>query len=174
MRESDDSYCNGQLGCHNISESIASKSVITYSVLAIIFVDDKAALVPSREQLCKGILLIQDLFAKLGMGIHIGTKKLNTDTKEIEWKVAKTKCVFFPPPGFFNPRIDQEEKREESIVLEERLYFNSPETDDVKVPRGRVTYCLHFKYPAHSCSTTCEMTTIYPTESCKQINRVEP
>ena len=51
-----------------------------------------------------------------------------------------------PPPGFFNPRTDQEEKREENVVLEEQLYFNSPETDDVEVLGGRVTYCLHFKY----------------------------
>ena len=84
LRESDDSYRQGKLSCHNISDSIASKSVILFCVLATIFVDNKAALFPSREQLCKGILLIQDIFAKLGMEIHIGTKKLNKSTKEIK------------------------------------------------------------------------------------------
>ena len=62
------------------------------------------------------------------MEIHIGTKDLNKDTKEIEWKASETECVFFPSPGFFNLSIDQREEREESIVLEEQLYFNSRET----------------------------------------------
>ena len=83
----------------DISDITASKSVIRFSVLTTIFVDTKASLFPSREQLCKGILLIQDLFAKLGMEIHIGTKKLNKDTQEIEWKASKTECVFSPPPA---------------------------------------------------------------------------
>ena len=50
------------------------------------------------------------------------------------------------PPSVFSPRIDQEERREEHVVLEEQLYFNSQETNDVKVLGGRVTYSLHSKY----------------------------
>jgi hypothetical protein len=103
VRESDKTYHQGYIFCHSVSKSTAPKSVIACIILATLFADNKAALFPSRKYLCKGLLLLQELFTRLGIEMHIREKRLDKKTNEVEWKASKTECVFFPPPCFFKP-----------------------------------------------------------------------
>ena len=54
--------------------------------------DDGAFRFENRLQLELSLSLIHNLFVKFGLEMHIGRGN----------KASKTKCILFPPPGFFH------------------------------------------------------------------------
>jgi hypothetical protein len=92
MRESDESFHKGQFIRHDIAKCHKSPTVISFIVDLAIYVDDIAVAFPSREQLEKGIRIIQSIFTSLGMEMHIGEK-----TSETTWGESKTECLYIPP-----------------------------------------------------------------------------
>ena len=54
--------------------------------------DNGAFPLKDRLQLGLGLSLIHNHFVKFGLEMHIGSGE----------KASKTKCIFFPPPGFFH------------------------------------------------------------------------
>jgi hypothetical protein len=113
--------------------------------------------------------LAQQLLADLGLEMHVGTHTeiLSDDgSTELVTKASKTECIFFPSPGYFkqlaisngtsendilrlldgNIEEDNDETRDERTSLEDSLYESSPETAEVPMIDGFVSYCLHFKY----------------------------
>ena len=127
---------------------------IIFKIIATIYVDDTAVVFTSRNQLCKGMSLIQKLFQYTGIEIHTGKC-----TKE-----SKTECVFVAAPGYFkqqaiennvpanelsllseNENMTDGEKDKRS-KLEDNLYDNCQETEIIKVGDGFITYCKIFKY----------------------------
>ena len=92
MWESDESFHKGQFIRHDIAKCHKSPTVISFIVDLAIYVDDIAVAFPSREQLEKGIRIIQSIFTSLGMEMHIGEK-----TSETTWGESKTECLYIPP-----------------------------------------------------------------------------
>ena len=68
------------------------KDGVIFKVMQILYLDDGAFVFSSREDLITGVTLINSLFKKFGLEMHIGRNN----------KSSKTECIFFPPPGFFN------------------------------------------------------------------------
>ena len=99
MRESDETYRKGQIFRHNVTKCAKSETIVKFKVNFTIYVDDKALPFVSRSQLCKGIPLVQALFKRLGMEMHIGHRVEETNiNRDIVEKIldSKTECVFFP------------------------------------------------------------------------------
>ena len=129
------------------------------------YVDDMAIPFANRQQLCKGMPLVQQLLSDLGLEMHIG-KRIGENT----YKVSKTECVFFSPPCYFkdllksrkaigqhvsasdttliNADFDKlsEEEKEKRVIIEDDLYDSCQESDDVMMNGGIITYSKHFKY----------------------------
>lgn len=80
----------GQLIAHKLTNGAALGSL--FEVLQILYVDDGAFIFNSRQDLIRGVNLINAIFKKFGMEMHIGRNG----------KASKTECIFFPPPGFFD------------------------------------------------------------------------
>ena len=102
LRESDETYCKGQIFRHNVKKCTKSKTNVKVKVNFTIYVDDKALPFVSRSQLCKGLPLVQALFKRLGIEMHIGThvQETNIDGESVEKMLdSKTECVFFPLQG---------------------------------------------------------------------------
>ena len=59
MRESDDTYFEGQLFRHDIKACSKSFTLVLLHIILTIYVDDTAVVFTSREQLCKGLPLIK-------------------------------------------------------------------------------------------------------------------
>jgi len=97
MRESDDTYFEGQLFRHDIKACSKSFTLVLLHIILTIYVDDTAVVFTSREQLCKGLPLIQKAFADLGLEMHIGkeVEKVDEETGEpkVVRKASKTECV---------------------------------------------------------------------------------
>ena len=79
----------GQLLGHEISKMGFADGVI-FKVLQILYLDDGAFIFSSREDLIKGVTLINSLFKSFGLEMHIGKNN----------KASKTECIFFPPQDF--------------------------------------------------------------------------
>ena len=98
-RESDDTYRHGQLFRHNVKKCSKSRAIIIFCIIATVYVDDTAVPFTSRDQLRKGLAIIQQLFKDLGMEMHVGNtiEKANKETGESETKMkdSKTECIFF-------------------------------------------------------------------------------
>ncbi|MCP4745472.1 MAG: hypothetical protein GY874_04910 [Desulfobacteraceae bacterium] len=67
---------------------------VIFNILQILYIDDGAFIFNSRKDLIKGVNLINDMFKKFGLEMHIGRNG----------KASKTECIFFPPPGFFKQK----------------------------------------------------------------------
>ena len=170
VRESDETYRGGQIFRHNVKKCSRSNSLISFNVDYTIYVDDKALPFVSREQMCKGLPLVQAIFKRLGMEMHVGslTEKLNDETGMTEKIIeeSKTECTFFHPPGFYKQLAlangdfsdsqmqslddtdnESDEKKETRTSIEDRLYDACDETQIIHMSgNGIVTYCKHFKY----------------------------
>ena len=57
----------------------------------MLYVDNGALVLENIRDLEKGLLLISNHFANIGLEMNIGHGP----------KPSKTECVLFPPPGFF-------------------------------------------------------------------------
>ena len=62
------------------------------TLFCVLYVDDGAFPFKDRIQLKLGLSLIHNHLVKFGLEVHIGRGN----------KASKTKCIFFPPPGFFH------------------------------------------------------------------------
>ena len=146
--------------------NITKSTTLTFvQVLLAMYVDDMAIPFANRQQLCKGMPLVQQLLSDLGLEMHIG-KRIGENT----YKVSKTECVFFSPPCYFkdllksrkaigqhvsasdttliNADFDKlsEEEKEKRVIIEDDLYDSCQESDDVMMNGGIITYSKHFKY----------------------------
>ena len=61
-----------------------------FKIMQILYLDDGAFIFDSRIDLIKGVKLIDSLFKKISMEMHVGKNE----------KASKTECIMFPPPGF--------------------------------------------------------------------------
>jgi hypothetical protein len=170
LKESDKTFRKGQLLRHNIKKCCKSISLEKYVVTEIIYVDDEALPFTSRQQLCKGLPIAQRLMTELGLEMHIGqhlTVTSEDNTPKAITKESKTECIFFPGTGLFkqlaidnglssqqllilsddNIKNDDDNKRDERTSIEQLLYNSSPETAEVPMKDGFVTYTETFKYP---------------------------
>jgi hypothetical protein len=113
----------------------------------------------------KGLASIHSHLARFGLEVHIGRGG----------DLSKTKCVFFPPPQFFNDKLNHPsltddstndgdlwlisptkcnelcppERRESErarTAREDMRYDSLPETAEIKVADGYVTFSRKFKY----------------------------
>ena len=160
VRESDTTFHKGQMLRHVISKCRKSGTKEFFIVDLTIYVDDTAIVFTSRDQLEKGVRLIQEIFKSLGMEMHIGKK-----TGETTFDESKTECLYVPTAKELNQRAigmglsesdilllnaEEEEQsdtqRARRCKLEDMIYENSSETLPIEVKGGRITYCLDFKY----------------------------
>jgi hypothetical protein len=116
-RESDDKYRKGQIFRHNLKKCSKSNTLVTFCVNFTIYVDEKAVPFVSRQQLCKGLPLIQKLFTRLGMEMHIGSSEEQNDNGILvkKTKDSKTECVFFAPRPFSTTRDQRRNIRRRNI-----------------------------------------------------------
>jgi hypothetical protein len=77
--------------CSHTPAMFKSKKLTAYEILQCLYVDDGAFPFGMREDLQQGMELIFHYFAQFGLEMHIGHG--NSE--------SKTKCIFFPPPQFF-------------------------------------------------------------------------
>ena len=100
-----------------------------------------------------------DTFAQFGLQMHIGSAE----------KASKTKCVFSPAPGHWNPPTlppstsdshlqpitlsPKQESAEQKQKRQDALYDEAPETMPVSIGGlGVITFTKHFKYLGGYCS----------------------
>ena len=91
VRVSQDDFDNqvGQILGHGLNKA-GYKEGIVFKIMQILYLDDGAFIFDSRSDLIKGVKLIDSLFKKFGMEMHVGKDE----------KASKTECIMFPPPGF--------------------------------------------------------------------------
>ncbi len=90
MTAADENLANGKI-CIHTPAMFKSKKLTAYEILQCLYVDAGAFPFGTREDLQQGMELIYHHFARFGLEMHIGHGTLE----------SKTKCVFFPPPQFF-------------------------------------------------------------------------
>jgi len=177
MRPSNEDFPTGQIHRHNMKknkvtgEIIVNDQHVSFHVNTTIYVDDAAVPFTSRKQLMKGLPIVQSIFSKLGMEVHVGKEEEVTDentgeSKTVLTKKSKTEVVWFPAPGEIrslatlalaeedlqtldvSEENETDEIRESRAALELRLYNDSPQTDDVPMngDGAIVTYTNIFKY----------------------------
>jgi hypothetical protein len=71
-RESDENFHLGYLHRHNVKKGLRSRSIAIFHIKLTVYVNNTAVVFTSREQLEKGIQIIQKIFASLEMEMHIG------------------------------------------------------------------------------------------------------
>jgi hypothetical protein len=107
----------------------------------------------------RGAPIVDETLKKFDLLMHVGATF--EDREEIK---AKTECVFYPPPGFLDPKITIQpeldptitdtlvvkQKRESPAAIAKRrklAYFKSAETDRIHIPSvGFIDYTAIFKY----------------------------
>lgn len=176
MRPSNEDFQTGKLHRHPMKKNRAGEIIvndqhISFHVNTTIYVDDMAVPFTSREQLMKGSPIIQSIFSKLGMEVHVGKEEEVIDEntgerKTVITKKSKTECVWYPAPGeirglatmtlaaddlqtlYVAEENETDEVRESRASLELRLYNESPQTNDVPMngDGAIVTYTAVFKY----------------------------
>ena len=83
----------GQILRHKLDRTGLNKGII-FKILQILYLDDGAFVFESRNDLIKGVNVINSLFKRIGMEMHVGKNG----------KDLKTECIWFPAPG----GLDQE------------------------------------------------------------------
>ena len=126
---------------------------MTFIVDNLIYVDNLDVSFTTREQIYKGVQLLQTIFDDIGLEIHIGKRVevINEDgQKEEIIKASKTECSFVTNENHFKQLVikaredatifpseeevnKSETKKGARSNLEERFYDKSKETQDVKV-----------------------------------------
>ena len=84
----------GQILGHKLNRS-GCKEGLTFSILQILYLDDGAFIFESRNDLIRGVKLINSLFKKIGMEMHVGKNG----------KASKTECIWFPAPGEIDQKV---------------------------------------------------------------------
>jgi len=90
MTAADEHLAEGKI-CSHTPAMFRSKKLARYEILQCLYVDDGAFPFGTKEDLQRGMELVCRHFARFGMEMHIGRGSSE----------SKTKCVFFPPPQFF-------------------------------------------------------------------------
>ena len=71
------------------------------ALFCVLYVDGGAIKFEDRNQLTRGLTLIDHDLTWFGLEMHVGKGR----------KFCKTECVFFPPPGFFGQTFNLPAKR---------------------------------------------------------------
>ena len=66
------------------------------ALFCLLYVEDGAFTFEDHDKLTRGLNLIYQHFTRFGLEMHLGKGK----------KASKTKCVFFPPPGFLRRNLN--------------------------------------------------------------------
>ncbi len=77
--------------CGHLPKDYLSRSLTAAEILQCLYIDDRAFIFTMHAHLTKGVVLINQHFAHLGLERHIGP----------EGSPPKTECVFPPPPRVF-------------------------------------------------------------------------
>ena len=177
-RPSDEDIHTGQLIRHPVrkdritGEVMVNDQHISFKVNATIYVDDAAVPFPSRIQVERGLPIVEAIFSRLGMEVHVGEEEevideITGERKVVLTKKSKTEVVWFPAPGELRalaPSIlapqdlqtldipqdenETDEVRESRASLQLRLYNESQETDNISMGGvgTTVTYTSEFPY----------------------------
>ena len=86
-RESDDTYRKGQVFRQEIKKCDKSTTLTFVQVLLAMYVDDMAIPFASRQQLCKGMPLVQQLLSNLGLEMHMENESVRIHTKFLKQSV---------------------------------------------------------------------------------------
>ena len=163
VTEQDFEAGNGCVKSHLIPQ-YTSRSLTALEIFQCLYVDDGAFVFATRGEMAKGLNLVYEHFARLGLEMHIGR----------DGTASKTECVFFPSPNFFRNIVpsnalaeeaeesavhddcvegmltDAERRQYESeksrIAREDVAYDELAETQSIPVMDGYVTFTRHFKY----------------------------
>jgi hypothetical protein len=73
-----------------------SCKLTAYEIFQLLYVNDSAFPFPTWSDLIKGLALVHSHLARFGLEVHIGRGS----------ESSKTECVFFPPPQFFNDKLN--------------------------------------------------------------------
>jgi hypothetical protein len=161
----DNELDTGYVGVHTPCMYTSCK-LTAYEIYQLLYVDNGTFPFPTRAALIKGLTLVHSHLTHFGLEVHIGQ---NGDP-------SKTECIFFPPPQFFDdiqfsapvltddvdgpcllyqdPNSDtlcpsKQELREtekDQTSREDVKYDALPETDQIIIADGYVTFCCKFKY----------------------------
>jgi hypothetical protein len=142
------------------------RKLTAYEIYQLLYVNNGTFPFPTRAALIKGLTLVHSHLARFGLEVHIGQ---NGDP-------SKTECIFFPPPRFFDdiqffalaltddvdgpcllyqdPNSDTlcpskqelQETEKDRTSTEDAKYDALPETDQIIIADGYVTFCCKFKY----------------------------
>jgi hypothetical protein len=137
-----------------------------YEIYQLLYVNDCAFPFPTRAAMIRRLTLVHSHLARFCLEVHIGQ---NGDP-------SKTECIFFPPPQFFDdiqfsapaltddvngpcllyqdPNSDTlcpskqelQETEKDLTSREDAKYDALPETDQIIIVDGYVTFCRKFKY----------------------------
>jgi hypothetical protein len=84
------SLMKAQLTGHSIKQAARDSSFV--DVFNILYLDDGSFLFASRDDMIKGLEIINNTFAQLGLEMHVGS----------DGKKSKTEAMYFPTGSFFN------------------------------------------------------------------------
>jgi hypothetical protein len=142
-----------------------SRHLTVIEISQCLYVDNRAFIFLSRENMTQELALVYGHFARFGLEMHIGRAG----------NPSKTKCVFFLPPRFFNSLLPpllanysnnnnentaltygnhiftksdcrNEQQARKQKEHEEMLYNALEETKSIVIGDGYLTFCCHFKY----------------------------
>jgi hypothetical protein len=150
--------------CGHTPHMYNSTRLTAFEIFQLLYVNNGAFPFPDCNALIAGINLIYSHFACFGFEIHMGWGE----------ESSKTKCVFFPPPQFFNDNnvcstpgltdgyVDNPwlsypvppsalcthvwESESARIAWEDTKYDALPETAKIDISNGYVTFSRTFKY----------------------------
>jgi hypothetical protein len=84
--------------CSHTPAMFSSSSLNAYEILQCLYVDDIGIPFGMQKDLQQGMELIFHHFTRFGLEMHIGRGET----------ASKTKCIFFPPPQFFQHKCTRE------------------------------------------------------------------
>jgi hypothetical protein len=143
-----------------------SSKLTAYDIYQLLCVNNGTFPFPTRAALMKGLTLVHSHLTRFGLEVLIGRSG----------NPSKTECIFFPPPQFFDdiqfsapaltddvdgpcllyqdPNSDtlcpskqeSEETEKDQTLREDAKYDALPETDQIVIADGYVTFCRKFKH----------------------------
>ena len=102
----------------HLPKEYLSRDLTAVEILQCLYVDDGAFIFASRKDMTRGLALLYHHFGRLGLEMHIGRGITS----------SKTKCIFFPTPGFFDSHLPSlpAQSHEENMID----YTDDALTDD--------------------------------------------
>jgi hypothetical protein len=106
-----------------------SRKLTAYEIYQLLYVDNGTFPFPTLAALIKGRALVHSHQACFGLEVHIGQNS----------KPSKTKCVFFPPPRFFDGDQNAAPVLTDGVTEPWLIYQDPPSNPDT--PHNATTLC---------------------------------